>query len=385
MGQDRPQRPASASHDDCITSVIYLKVELWDEVLASLVLLFQSRGLPAMPRPPRSILDYKPIGILADEHAFYDMCEVLTSQSAAAATSSPSNSSPAGNTVPVTTVGPIHGLLSLWDDMMHELTRWHQFPRLPFRSVAVCALTRTDNVAHLTGWSSLFPQPKPSCDMELPDNPPRLTRGPAAARKATGNNITSSCRSRVTPPAFVTGRVSPPCSASSGWTTIQRGSRASDYPLTSLATLVTTGMQPRHSSLYRRSRDFVYTVAPRRRTRRCASKRMAPAVRIRSHPPPDILNVYDTLVHYPPAACKVTPRRACRLGEPRTHFACACLVTPRVYPACTILLLLSYLPHRPVVPWTTGLCCRCGIICITADVYGSKPLPSRHTTRLIFD
>ena len=152
---------------------------------------------------------------------FYDMCEVFTSQSAAAATSSPSASSTAGNTVPVTTLGPIHGvgvgLLSLWDDVMHVLTRWHQFPRLPYRSVAICALTRTDNVAHLSGWSSFFPQAKSSCDMEVPrDHPPRPTRGFAAARKA--NNSTSSCRSRVMPPASsLVG--SPLHAASSGWTT----------------------------------------------------------------------------------------------------------------------------------------------------------------------
>ena len=134
------------------------------------------------------------------------------------------------------------------------------------------------------------------------------------------------------PPAFVARRVSTSCSAASGWTTIQRGSRASGTPLTYLAALVTTGMQPRHSSLYRRSRDHVYAAAPRWRTRRRASKRLTPAVRTRSHPPSDTLDVYDTLVHYPPAACKVKPRRARWLGEPKMCPARACLATPhRVY------------------------------------------------------
>ena len=76
-------------HDDLTTSYIHLKIVFWDELLASLVLLFQSRGHPAMPRLPLPILDYEPNGILADEFVFYDMCETVISQTAAAATLSP--------------------------------------------------------------------------------------------------------------------------------------------------------------------------------------------------------------------------------------------------------------------------------------------------------
>ena len=82
-----------------------------------------------MPRLPLPILDYEPNGILADEFVFYDMCETVISQTAAAATSPP-----AGAPSPVTTLGATDvGLLSLWDDVMRELACWHQFPLLPYR------------------------------------------------------------------------------------------------------------------------------------------------------------------------------------------------------------------------------------------------------------
>ena len=220
-------------HDDLTTSYIHLKIVFWDELLASLVLLFQSRGHPAMPRLPLPILDYEPNGILADEFVFYDMCETVISQTAAAATSSP-----AVAPSPVTTFGAADvGLLSLWDDVMHELACWHQFPRLPYTFEAIRTHIRGGSPPHLSGWSSLFPQPKPSCDMEPPcthPGPPRPTFGLTMSPKA--NNSTRSCRSRVMPPTFVAHRVSTPCSAFSSWTTIQRASRAIGSPLTSCHT-----------------------------------------------------------------------------------------------------------------------------------------------------
>ena len=122
-----------------------------------------------MPRLPLPILDYEPNGILADEFVFYDMCETVISQTAAAATSSP-----AVAPSPVTTFGAADvGLLSLWDDVMHELACWHQFPRLPYTFEAIRTHIRGGSPPHLSGWSSLFPQPKPSCDMEPPCTPGR--------------------------------------------------------------------------------------------------------------------------------------------------------------------------------------------------------------------